>query len=347
MDGRRNNFDGLRLFAAFTVMLTHSFLIGEGRIDHDPLMLLTRGKCTIGVMGVFVFFVVSGYLVTQSCETTGSIPRFLIKRALRIYPGLAFCLVLLAFVLGPLETSLGIRAYLADPRSWGYVASNLAMHIDWNTLPGVRFTGWEAGAIVNGPLWSLPCEVLMYLMVAALAATGMLRLRVILGLIAAGLVGIAFDTSSSGWLLGSALWMLSFFAAGMALYKLRAEPIFASRYALVALLALALAAWARLFIPAFALFGSYLVVYLAFAFRRVIPAARFGDLSYGLYIYGWPAEQAVTRALGGAAPWWQVLGLSLPIAVVCAFCSWHLVEAPALRLKPRGGGRPVADPQAA
>ena len=54
------------------------------------------------------------------------------------------------------------------------------------------------------------------------------------------------------------------------------------------------------------------MIYLAFASRTVIPAARFGDLSYGLYIYGWPAEQAVVRALGGAAPWWEVFLLALP-----------------------------------
>jgi peptidoglycan/LPS O-acetylase OafA/YrhL len=336
MDRHANNFDALRLAAAVTVVLTHAFLIGEGSLAHDPLMMATGGQCTIGVVGVFVFFAISGYLVTQSFEATGSTARFLAKRALRIYPGLAFCLLLLALALGPLETSMARGAYLADPNTWGYVGANLAMYIDWNTLPGVRFTGWDAGAVVNGPLWSLPCEVLMYLMVAALGSLGLLRLRIIGALIALGLVGIAFDTASSGWLLGSALWMLSFFAAGMALYKLRDRPIYAPRYAALALACLVLGSALRLFIPAFALFGSYLVLSLAFAGKKVIPAARFGDLSYGLYIYGWPIEQAVTRALGGAAPWWEVFALSLPAAAACAFCSWHLVEGPALRLKPRG-----------
>ena len=51
----------------------------------------------------------------------------------------------------------------------------------------------------------------------------------------------------------------------------------------------------------------------------MIPAARFGDLSYGLYIYGWPVEEGVIWALGGRALWWQVLALALPATAALAF----------------------------
>jgi len=130
------------------------------------------------------------------------------------------------------------------------------------------------------------------------------------------------------------LWLLPFFAAGMALYKLRARA-FDGRLALVALASAAASIPLGLFILLFPIFGSYLVLYAALERRwPVVPAARFGDLSYGLYIYGWPVEQLVTRLLGGAAPWWQVFALSLPAAAAVAFLSWHLIEAPALRLKP-------------
>jgi peptidoglycan/LPS O-acetylase OafA/YrhL len=335
MGERRNNFDALRLGAALSVVLTHAFLTGENRIDIDPLMLLTRGQCSLGVAGVFVFFTISGYLVTGSFCATGSALLFIMKRALRIYPGLALCLVVSALVLGPAVTSLPLGAYLANPSSYGYVAANLAMQIDWNDLPGVHFSAFPAGHVVDGPLWSLPCEVVMYLLVAALGALGLLRLPVVGALIAAGLACIWFDTASSGTTLGGALWLLAFFAAGMALYLLRERKVLRWPLAVAALALVAAGATLNFFIASFAIGGSYLVIYAAFVSRRVIPAARWGDLSYGLYIYGWPAEQAVVRTLGGAAPWWEVFALALPAALACAFVSWHLVEAPALRLKPR------------
>jgi len=46
--------------------------------------------------------------------------------------------------------------------------------------------------------------------------------------------------------------------------------------------------------------------------------------------------------LGGRAMWWQVFLLALPAAAALAFISWHLVERPALRLKPRARRSPVA-----
>ena len=93
----------------------------------------------------------------------------------------------------------------------------------------------------------------------------------------------------------------------------------------------------RQFIPLFPLFGCYLALWLALNQRLpVIPAARFGDLSYGLYIYGWPVEAAAIWLLGGRAAWWQVFLPALPAAAALAFLSWHLVERPALSLKPTG-----------
>jgi peptidoglycan/LPS O-acetylase OafA/YrhL len=99
------------------------------------------------------------------------------------------------------------------------------------------------------------------------------------------------------------------------------------RWALLALAGLALSIPARLFLVAFPVCGGYLTIYLAL--NRKLPnlrAGRFGDLSYGLYIYGWPIEQCVIFFSGGTAPWWKVFLVSVAAAVPTAFLSWHLVE---------------------
>ena len=337
---RDNNFDLLRLLAALSVIFSHAFLIGEGRQDHEPLMWLSGGQCVLGVAGVFVFFTISGYLVSASYEATRSAPRFLMKRALRVYPGLALCLVLSAFVLGPACTSLPLAAYFSDGGAYAYVLANLLMDANRNSLPGLSFTGFAAGSVVDGPLWSLPCEVVMYLMLAMLGALGWLRREATLVLVGLGMVAVAFDSAQSDYFIGSALWLLPFFAAGMAFYQFRDKPIFSGKIALLACLGLALTIAFGGFILFFPIFGSYLVLYLAFERRLpVVRAARFGDLSYGLYIYGWPVEQLVARLHGGSAPWWLVFAVALPASGLLAFLSWRLVERPALALKPRAGPR--------
>ena len=341
---RHNNFDALRLVAAISVIFSHAFFIGEGTQDPEPLMRLTDGQTILGVVGVFVFFIISGYLVTQRFEMTRSAPRFALKRALRIYPGLFVCLALSAFVLGPLLTELPIGDYVRDPGSYLYALSNFAMITPTRSLPGVYFTAWDATSVVDGPLWTLPCEVSMYIMVLALGLLRWINLPVIAALILIGMGAIWFDTASSEYFIGSALWLLSFFAIGMAMYRLRDSNIFNGKIALIALVGLVLSIPLHSFILFFALFGGYLVIYLAFAkWLPVFPAAKFGDLSYGLYIYGWPVEQTLTRLNGGKMPWLELFALALPITVVLAFLSWHLVEKTALRFKP-GNQRRMTEP---
>ena len=336
---RHNNFDLLRLIAAVSVIFSHAFLLAENSQDHDPLMILTGGQTILGVVGVFVFFTISGYLVTQSFDTTDSALVFLVKRALRVFPGLFLCLAVCVFVIGPLATGLPLTDYFGRREPYLFLIHNAVLDTDYNRLPGVLFAPGNIGGIVNGPLWSLPCEVLMYLMLFALGVCRLLTLPVGLVLLAIGILCLWFGATDA---LGGAFWLLGFFAAGICCYRLRTTAFIARRWALVAALGLALSIPAHLFLVAFPLFGSYLAIWLALN-RKLppVPAARFGDLSYGLYIYGWPIEQCVVYFSGGAAPWWAVFGVSLPLAAAAAFLSWHGIER-RCRWRARPEGRPLA-----
>jgi peptidoglycan/LPS O-acetylase OafA/YrhL len=319
------------------VLFSHAFLIADGTQKNEWLIRLTGNQSILGLTGVFVFFAISGYLVTQSYEQTGDPLRFMAKRALRIFPGLFVATVLSAFLLAPLVTTLALRTYFSHPAPYCYVVVNTLLSQSVHQLPGVIFVHNKAGLEINGSLWSLRFEVMMYVMVVVLGMLRLLNLPVMLGLLAVGLVCLEFQSTLD--FLGGWGWLVAFFAAGMILYKLRATRIFDVRVAAFALAGLVLSVPWHQFIPMFPIFGCYLALWLALTpYLPVIPAARFGDLSYGLYIYGWPVEEAVIWGLGGRGTWWQVFALALPLTAGVAFLSWHLIERPALQLRP--GPRP-------
>ena len=84
---------------------------------------------------------------------------------------------------------------------------------------------------------------------------------------------------------------------------------------------------------AFAIFGSYLVIHLA---QRLNLGSRFarrwGDLSYGLYLFGWPVESLLKQATN-ASSGWELAAYSLPFALGVAALSWWVIERPCLVLK--------------
>src|SRR5438132_354454 len=189
------------------------------------------------------------------------------------------------------------------------------------------FVNSPVGLEINGSLWTLRLEFLMYLMVLVLGVVRLLTVRVALLLVAFGMACLHFNMLDElekwGWffqLLSGWGWLVAFFAAGMVLYKLRHTRIFDGRIALLALAGLVLSVPLHQFILLFPLFGCYLALWLALTPRLpVFPAARFGDLSYGIYIYGWPTEQGAIWLLGGHAAWWQVFLIALPAAAGIIF----------------------------
>ena len=99
----QNNFDFLRLFAALAVILSHSYaLLG---LKTNPIALLTGinglfGGGALGTIGVSIFFVISGYLITKSWERDPHPSKYFKKRILWIFPGLIAVTLLTALVIG-------------------------------------------------------------------------------------------------------------------------------------------------------------------------------------------------------------------------------------------------------
>lgn len=62
--GHMDGFDPLRVLAALAVVFSHAILLSTGGEEAEPFQRLT-GEI-LGVYGVFVFFMLSGYLVTDS-----------------------------------------------------------------------------------------------------------------------------------------------------------------------------------------------------------------------------------------------------------------------------------------
>lgn len=339
MIGTRNNFDAVRLLAAGMVLYSHQLAL-SGRPETTPLHFATWGY-----LGVMVFFVISGYLVCDSWERDPDPLRFLQRRALRIWPALAVVTVLSSLVLGPLLSRLSWPAYFASGETWAYLTT--AVFWIQQTLPGV-FPGNPFARAVNGSLWTIPYEVGCYLGLLLCGRLGLLQRRgpLLLVWLMAWLV--------LGWIFSGPgpyprIWSLELgccFVAGVLLQQLR--PLWRERIGPVlmsaALLATGLHALGWTMPAALLLMPVLTLVVGTLSWPVLNQAGRWGDFSYGLYIYAFPVQQCVVMLWGPEHPLPALLLLSLLLSLGCAALSWHLIEKPALRYKPRAGARSLERP---
>lgn len=84
------------------------------------------------------------------------------------------------------------------------------------------------------------------------------------------------------------------------------------------------------------IFVPYAVIRLGLASTPVIRRfGRFGDCSYGLYIYAFPVQQLVVWSTNASLSVLSSLALSVGGTAILAFLSWHLVEKPAMQFRPK------------
>jgi len=326
---RLNNFDALRLLAAFSVLISHQYALSG---LSEPVLF---GSTSLGHFGVLIFFSISGFLVSKSWRQDPQLGRFLAKRFLRIWPGLAMFTVLAACVLGPTVSTLSWRDYFSHAEFYEFFKT-LKLFTIRQFLPGVFENNVWPGA-VNGSLWTIPIEVRCYLTLALIGVVGLMRVPLALGLGTAGFAIyyflIAPDPANHQFHFG----LYFFVGVCCELFKEHWEERVVPSMAMLCCLAgtlllLDARPLAQLLFVAYSsiVIGSRSTPYL----RR---AGRFGDISYGVYVYAFGVQQSVMWLVGKDFPFVAGLLMTAVITAVCPLLSWHLVENPALRLKSRLG----------
>ncbi len=352
---RDNHFNFLRLLLATLVLLAHAPELTDGDRRREPLTRLFS-TLSCGELAVAGFFLLSGFLIVQSWQRRPTLTDFLRARVLRIYPGFVVAALLSVVVVGAVGASHP-GGYLARIQPLTLLPELALLHSP-DTPP--TFPG-QPGACVNGNLWTISYEFACYLCAGLLGAGGLLKRRraflaSTLGVAGvwllplAGRVMIVFCAQhfgiDSARLVALALLLcqenavfthlLMVFCAGGCFALFQDRVRFSPRWALVALVAT---------VPClFSLVGSQIALttlgayaFFTFAFARIPALAVFQghtDISYGVYLYGWPVQKLLLWAMPAMSPW-TLFALSAVASAGAGWASWQLVERPFLRLKNR------------
>jgi peptidoglycan/LPS O-acetylase OafA/YrhL len=97
----RNNIGLLRLVLASAVIVGHAPELVDGTRAREPLTRLF-GTMSLGEVAVDAFFILSGFLITQSLTHRTSVAGFISRRILRIYPAFLAAYLLSVYCLGAL-----------------------------------------------------------------------------------------------------------------------------------------------------------------------------------------------------------------------------------------------------
>jgi peptidoglycan/LPS O-acetylase OafA/YrhL len=349
--GYRPALDGVRALAITFVVLRHA-----------------TGFPASGALGVDIFFVLSGFLITTLLLDERlrygavSLRNFYRRRALRLLPALV---VVLAFFL-----SLSILASVRHGASLAHPLFGVAAGLGYFTNIAITT---EEGARVMPPalthLWSLAAEEQFYIVwPAVLFLVLRARLRLAATVLAAGLVlmtaeqlrlffegapwarmGYAIDTRSTSILVGCLLAVLLASGARSKVEAIgkRIGPLGVALLLFFVVIDLGRGLFAGPLVVA--ALGSAVLILRALDSDSwlsrglsVAPMVFLGRISYALYLWHIP----ILAAYGVSHPQAELRVVpALATALGCATASYYLVEKPFLRRKQQLHVGPVAVPE--
>jgi peptidoglycan/LPS O-acetylase OafA/YrhL len=331
-NGKANNLNLLRFLLASAVILSHCYLLlGLGNLE--PMYALV-GYTDLGRSAVFGFFFISGYLIVKSAFRWSGPEQYIASRVLRIFPGLAVVILLCAFVLGPLATTLPLREYLLSPVTYSFL-TQIWMHHTQLSLPGV-FSDGRTYSMVNGSLWTLPVEWTLYMLTMLVCL--MARWRSLATHLSARTWTVIFVSLALTLQMMPLRWDLAWgwskvFFMGAMCYLLRKWVPLSLPFAIFILCldVYLMQSGSKMSYHLFPYVLGYFVLTLGYhPAVHVAGFHRFGDYSYGLYIYAYPLQQFLVTRFHNPLAFFAVV---YPLTLLAAVCSWHFIEGPSLKLK--------------
>lgn len=326
-----NNFNLLRLLAAFFVLISHSFgLLGKGLVQPD--LWYNDKHLILSDIGLAIFFTISGFLVTQSIFNSNSLKHYAWKRVLRIFPAL-IVVNLACIVMGIFITDLSLQDYFSNASTWTYFFKNTLLFVNQFTLPGV-FAGLKDNSI-NASLWTLWIEVKCYLVLLLAANQVVTRKWALLSCF------ILFEAirvyarvihkfEVRGLDLEADFTYGTYFFLGSLFYCFKDQVAFKWFYANILMAVALVTVYTPVQPVTEAIFFAYCILIIGTS-KAVINLKGY-DVSYGLYLYAFPVQQLILLYFVSIGPWTHIL-LSTVCALIPALLSWIYIEKPFLSLK--------------
>lgn len=328
----KNNFDILRFLLGFVVFLVHaSFLSGVASFQNIPRFLSSE-------FAVKSFFVVSGFLIFMSYENSRSLKDYLLKRVRRIYPGYMF-VIIASGLLGFAVTAFTSNLYF-NKEFIKYLASNLFfLNFLHPGLPGV-FLENQISA-VNGALWTLKIEVMFYLCVPIFVwlfrrcgRFNVLFFFYLASILYVTLITYYSQSDQSALMVELARQLpgqLPFFIAGAIGYYY--FSFIDKHVQWIVVCAITILVF-RQYMYAF-IWEPFVIGVFVIRFATKLPFlghfAKYGDISYGVYILHFPILQLfISYDFFNHQPWLSLMFVTI-VLLVSAFMLWHFIEKPFLQ----------------
>lgn len=332
----KNNFDFLRLLFALCVIITHSYTL-TGAAETDWLHTITNGQVFFSYIGVRGFFIISGFLIYQSIFRTDSIIHYFQNRCLRIFPGLAVVL-LLTVIFAFFAYSGNLSSYLANKSVWTYFPNNIKLFRLQGTIQGVFETNPYKDDI-NGSIWTIQYEFICYVLISSIFFFRKAGIYIVSIFTASFLISNIFFFDFFKPLtfvvfISDVIDFSTFFFAGALLSAVNVQKIKQKNLIIISsLIILIVSIPLNIFKVTHLFFMPLAVVLIGISSTKYIKdlTSKFGDMSYGIYIYAFVIQQALVYFF--KLNYIELTIYASLISILFGYFSWHLIEKPALRLK--------------
>lgn len=320
---RSNNLSLVKFIAALFVIISHAYPLCKGAEYNDILSDLSRNSIAFGSLAVAIFFMSSGFFVTKSLLKSKDSKKYLHNRFIRIFPPLWFTLLVCILVCGLFFSTCNLGKYFLSIDFLKYCLNFILIPI--HNLPGVFMNNIYPG-VVNGPLWTLPIEFVCYLVLLLAYKLNLVNkksYKYVALLVIVAFVGInLIPLSIKGYIQPCFL-----FFWGSFYWIYRDKITMKNTYFLISLVAFVLLIVLGYGHVASFLFVPYLTLYIAFCLPQCNNRlASLGNLSYDIYLCGWPIQQMIISLFGGSMLVGMNILISIPLSILVGYITYSLVE---------------------
>ena len=315
---RVNNLNFIRLVAALMVIVSHCYSVVLGGDAGSYLQKFTGDRLSSGGVSVGVFFLFGGFLIARSCEHYPEARKFFSARLL-------FVVILTAFVLGPMLSTLSPAEYFTNPQTYKYLLNGALIMV--HQLPGV-FTNNPSGDVVNAALWTLPAEFVCYILCfISYKLTKFDKKKFLLLSVPVYVLAAVYYVKFSPLQLSAVRAVLLFYL-GVLIWVFRDQVTISPVLGLASIIL-----W---FVMVFhgidnlAMLTVFPIACFCLAYGMGNHFSKFGtkfELSYGIYLWAFPIQQALVQYFPAWHPYVNALVAAL-LATCGAFVNHFVVTAP-------------------